>query len=264
MKTVFAHLVIGIVIILAITATGCVAPPQGATPGAGTSYNPGEGSAATSPTTQNLVSEVTPFVTGVQTNQENQVKGQGYNTFATSTPIQADQSCLIYFNKQYSALSNTTAISFDLKNPPMYINYTVIPFNITVNKVFSSRSGGGNMETLTYSDYAPYSWFEITVRNKTSGEIYQQDGFGREKGYGIYTSATLKVLKRDNMLIEFHGNNITAAYGVWVKPVGNVDDPQNKTYSECKYWEGLQNKLTTPTATATPTWTPENVVTKTY
>jgi len=54
-----------------------------------------------------------------------------------------------------------------------------------VHKVFDARSGAeksaGATEILTYSDYAPYSWFEITVRNKTSGEVYLKDGFGRAK-----------------------------------------------------------------------------------
>ena len=112
--------------------------------------------------------------------------------------------------------------------------------------MFDSRSGKGETETLTYSDYAPYSWFEITVRNKNTGEVYLQDGFGREKGYGIIPNATLKVLKRDDMLIEFHGNNITATSSIWVKPVGNVDNPENNTYAECKYWESNpQNSLST-------------------
>ena len=143
----------------------------------------------------------------------------------------------------------------------MYITYSVIPFNITVNKVFSSRSGGGETQTLTYSDYAPYSWFEITVRNKTSGKVYLDEGFGREKGFGIYTNATFKILNTDDMLVEFQGNNITATSGIWVKPIGNIDDPETKNFTECKYWEGQpQNSLPTATATTAPTWTPENQI----
>ena len=88
-------------------------------------------------------------------------------------------SCLIYLNTQFYSY-NTTAVSFDLKNPPMYINYTVIPFNITVNKYVQSHQGANNWITLSDSDFAPYSWFEITVRNKTSGEIYLENGFGHK------------------------------------------------------------------------------------
>ena len=143
----------------------------------------------------------------------------------------------------------------------MYINYSVIPFNVTVNKVFTSRSGGGGITTLTYSDYSPYSWFEVTVRNKTSGNVYLDDGFGEAKGYGIYTNATLRVLKTDDMIIEFQGNNITATAGIWVKPIGNLDDPDNVT-SECRYFGQVQNSLPVATATTTTTWTPVNQITQ--
>jgi hypothetical protein len=260
MKSVSIHLVCGIVIILALVASGCVAPPQANNSVTGNPYNPGQtDGVTTTPTIQSFVTEVTPFIT---TSPGTQSTGQGYSNFATETPIPADQSCLIYFNKQYY-LSNGTAVTFNLKNPPMYINYSVIPFNVTVHKVFESRTGGGDkMETLTYSDFSPYSWFEVTVRNKTTGEIYLQDGFGRNKGYSIYTNATLTILKRDDMLIELKGNNITASTGIWVKPQINFDDPAKENFTECKNWGRPQNSLAVQTATTVPTRTYENEVTR--
>jgi hypothetical protein len=234
------HILCGIGIMLVLAASGCVAPPSASSTTPGSYGYTGETTPEPNVTTPGYVTEVTAFAT---TAQNTRLPGQGYSTFATSTPIPEDQTCLIYFNKQFYQ-ANATAVAFDLKNPPMYINYSVIPFNVTVHKVFDARSG------------APYSWFEITVRNKTSGEVYLKDGFGRAKGYGIYTNATLTILKRDNLLVELRGNNITASTGVWVKPYGNIEATENQTFPECKYWGHPQNSLDEITATPTPTWVP--------
>ncbi|MDD1702167.1 MAG: hypothetical protein LUQ31_04225 [Methanoregula sp.] len=247
-------------IIAGVMLSGCVTPPKASTSTAanGASAVTTTETNATATTSPGYVTMVTPFGTTESSSADGTTSSTAYNTFTTPTPLPEDLSCLIYANKQYFAY-NTTAITFDLKNPPMYLNYTVVPFNITVNKYVKSRSGSNNYETLTYSDYAPYSWFVITVRDKTTGEIYLQDGFGKAQGYGIYTNATLgPILKSGDLQIEMRGNNITAMTGVWVKPVGNFDDPQNKTFAECKYWGQIRNTLPVVTATTTQTWTPEN------
>ena len=119
----------------------------------------------------------------------------------------------------------------------MYINYTVKPSNITYNRVITSKITGEGEKTITIDTYSPYSWFEVIVRNKSSGDIYLQDGFGTGKGYNEYLNRTLKVMKRDNMQIEFGGNNITATASVWVKPSGNIDDfSRFNLTTDCAYF----------------------------
>lgn len=260
--------VFAFVTILMLLVTACVAPPKGTTisqtsggSNAAGGYNATVTNTPETAAPSAYVTGATPFRTstpGAQTNNP------GRNPYATVTPVPRDLSCLIYLTTQFYSY-NTTAVAFDLKTPPMYINYTVIPFNITVNKYVQSKQGSNDWITLQYSDYAPYSWFEVTVRNKTTGEIYLQNGFGQARGLGIYTSATLgPILKTDNLQIEMKGNNITATTGIWVKPVGNFDDPQNMSFPECRYWGQPQNSLAYATATATPTWTPVNVQTPNY
>lgn len=150
---------------------------------------------------------------------------------------------------------------FNLKNPPMYINYTVIPTNISGIKEVTSQFGSKQVEDIAYNTYDPQSYLEITVSNKTSGEIYLQDGFGTQ--YTTYLSRTLKVLNTDNLFIELKGNKITATVNFWVKPPGNFDDPDNMTFDACTYWQGSPRDVTAfalATSTATPTWTPSNLV----
>jgi hypothetical protein len=44
-------------------------------------------------------------------------------------------------------------------------------------------------------------------------------------------------MKRDNMQIEFGGNNITATASVWVKPSGNIDDfSRFNLTTDCAYF----------------------------
>ncbi len=72
--------------------------------------------------------------------------------------------------------------------------------------------------------------------SKSTGEIYLQDGFGTQK-YTTYLNRTLKILKRDNLQIEFSGKISLQQAMVWVKPEGNFNDPTqfNRT-TDCAYF----------------------------
>jgi len=254
------YLVSCIMVLLIIAATGCVAPPKD-TYGSGTSTvsQKGHTPVTTTATSATYMAEVTPAPTP-QVSITNQTETSGYSTFVSPTPVPADKSCLIKKVTQTYAYNGTQYI-FNLKNPPMYINYTVIPTNITGVKEVTSQFGSKQVMDIAYNTYDPQSYLEITVSNKTSGEIYLQDGFGPQ--YTTYLSRTLKVLNMDNMLIELKGNKITATVNFWVKPTGNFDNPDNMTFDACTYWEGAPRDVTAValvTGTATPTWAPSNLV----
>jgi hypothetical protein len=238
-------------VILIVLASGCVTPPkQNATTsktGTSTGGNPLDPSTTSTPS---YVSEVTAFETATTTGQ--------YRTIPP-TPPPGDIYCRIYSTKNTYAY-NKTAIAFNLQNPAMYINYTVKPSNISYYKSYTSKVTGEGDKTVKVDDYSPFSWFEVTVRSKsTPDKIYLQDGFGAAKGYNEYLNRTLKIVNRDDMQIEFYGNNITAMASVWVKPEGNFNDTSkfNMT-TDCAYF--LPNPRDslgdlTPTPTPTPTWT---------
>jgi len=253
MKEKLARIICCITIILVVAASGCVAPPKDnkTSSTTGNFFNPGQTNpAATATTTPNFVTEVTPFVTGTPVS--------GYRTIPPTTQLPGDIYCRIYTSPKNTYEYNTTAIAFDLQSPPMYINYTVKPSNVTYKKVVDSKLTGGGEQVLTIDTYSPVSWFEVTVRSKSTGEIYLQDGFGTGKGYNTYLNRTLKVLKRDNMQIEFKRNNITATAMVWVKPSGNFNDTTqfNKT-TDCAYFDPNPRDIVQVGTTATPrvTWT---------
>jgi hypothetical protein len=251
MKEKLVRIICCITIIILVAATGCVAPPKDSKTSSATGnfFNPGQTSVATTTTPiPNFVTEVTPFVTATS--------GSGYRTIPPTTQLPEDKYCRIYSTKNAYAY-NKTAITFDLKSPPMYINYTVKPSNITKKIAYTSKITGEGDKVITVDTYSPDSWYEITVRSKSTGEIYLQDGFGTRKGYTEYLNRTLKVLKRDNMQIEFSGSNITATAMVWVKPAGNINDTtQFNSTTDCTYFDYTpRDSVPFATSTPKPTWT---------
>ena len=253
MKEKLARIICCITIILVVAATGCVAPPKDnkTSSKTGNFFNPGQTNPDASATaTPNFVTEVTPFVTGTPVS--------GYRTIPSTTQVPEDKYCRIYTSPKDTYEYNTTAITFNLQSPPMYVNYTVKPSNVTIKKVVDSKLTGGGEQVLTIDTYSPVSWFEVTVRSKSTGEIFLQDGFGTGKGYNTYLNRTLKVLKRDDMQIEFKRNNITATAMVWVKPAGNINDTtQFNMTTDCAYFDPNPRDFVQVGTTATPraTWT---------
>jgi len=226
-----------------VASSGCIVPGEETSPGPVDLSDPGHGTNVT--TAPRYVTEVTPYGYGTTVSS-------AYTTIPPTTQIPQDRSCRIYTTKNTYAY-NKTAISFNLQNPPMYINYTVKPSNVTITRVYDSKITGEGEKTLKLDTYSPVSWFEITVRSKQTGEIYLKDGFGTAKGYTTYLNRTLKILKRDDMVIEFGGNNITATASVWVKPDGNLQETPPET--ECTYWDfNPRDALAQLTATPTPTY----------
>jgi hypothetical protein len=251
MKEKLARIICCITIILVVAASGCVAPPKDnkTSSTTGNFFNPGQTNpAATATATPNFVTEVTPFVTGTPVS--------GYRTIPPTTQLPGDIYCRIYTSPKNTYEYNTTAITFDLRSPPMYINYTVKPSNVTKKIAYTSKITGEGDKVITVDTYSPISWFEVTVRSKSTGEIYLQDGFGIGKGYTEYINRTLKVLKRDNMQIEFKRNNITATAMVWVKPAGNINDTtQFNMTTDCAYFDyNPRDSIPFATATPKPTW----------
>ncbi|HZK31209.1 MAG TPA: hypothetical protein VFC43_08290 [Methanoregula sp.] len=230
MTEIAARIICCITIMLVVSASGCVAPPKDnkTTSQTGNFFNPDQPTTVITQT-PTYVSEVTAFITETTTS--------GYRTIPPTTLIPPDKYCRIYSTTN-TYVYNKTAIAFNLRSPPMFINYTVKPSNETRIKVIDSKLTGGGEQVLTIDTYSPFSWFEVTVRNKSGGAIYLQDGFGKGKGYTEYLNRTLKVLKKDEMQIEFAGNNITATAMVWVKPDTNIDDTSKfNLTTDCAYFD---------------------------
>ena len=257
MKEKYLYPIYTLAIIFIIFTAGCITQPQeNATPVSGKT----SAKVTTAQPQHTYVTEVTLSDYAPST-----TNSSGYTMFLPTTQIPTDMTCRIHSVNLFGY--NGTAFIFDLKNPPMFINYTVVPRNITKTDVFEVRSGTyvpttkvtedylpksgkGSMKTVTYSDYSPTSWFEVTVRDNATKEIILQDGFGENKGYSTYLTRTLKILKTGDILVEFRGNNINkASASVWVKPLGNFDESRFSEFTNCMYWEGHRDTIAIPVTT---------------
>jgi hypothetical protein len=258
MKEKYLYLIYTLAVIFLIFTAGCITPPQ---------ENATKVSGKTSTTSAKVTTAEYNYVTEVPLSDDAQstIEPSGYTTFLPTTQIPTDLTCRI--NTVNLVGYNGTAFIFDLKNPPMFINYTVVPRNITKTDVITERSGTyvptttvgegyipksgkGSVKTVTYSDYSPTSWFEITVRDNATNEIILQDGFGETKGYSKYLTQTLKILKTGDILVEFRGNDITkASASVWVKPLGNFNESRFSEFTNCMYWEGHRDTIALPVTT---------------
>jgi hypothetical protein len=226
------------ILVLVSFFSGCVAPPKESPPATFSPgnqpdqyYTPAAADSSlvtvTSPGSSNVLADATPF-------QTPPTPTLGFTAWNTSRVETQEKVCLIYLTRIEAAEEvKKSAKVFNLKNPPMYINYTIHePYYVTgikqVNKKYSDQA-----DTASFKYLNPIAYLEVTARNRTTGVIYTQDGFG--KGYGQYLNKTFKITKTDDLLIEYGGYNVTAALGIWVKPSKNLDDIGLPAGAECRY-----------------------------
>lgn len=141
---------------------------------------------------------------------------------ATVAPIKEDY-VVIYSIKNQPFTYNKSAVSFDLKNPPMLIDFSLSVPEVTRSSEGKSRTGSNDWTTFQTKYYDPMAYFEVIVREKSTGNIVFQDGFGQSKQYGTEISRHLKVYSAGNYLIEFAGNKVTANLNLSVKREGNIN-----------------------------------------
>jgi len=214
-----------VILVVIITSAACVAPPKaGTTAGSkGSGSQSGSGSSVSeTPTTPLYVTMVTPY---------------GATPQKTAAPVPTtappEEWVHIYSIDQNFTFTQPIAMAYDLKNPPMVINYSLIPVNVTRNQTIFHHYGTNEetSEIIKYEIYDPLAYFEVTVRDKNTGSILVQDGFGNSNGkmYSAETNKTLKVLNQGDVLVELSGNWINANVTVQVKKAGNFDNSTNLT-----------------------------------
>lgn len=226
MKKSLGYLILGITLILSICLSGCVAPPAEQKIAPVDNYDPNQfaTTATTAPVVSGYVTIETTFVTSEPVSASNTTNPLAYRTLSPIIPVQEDY-VVIYSVKGAPFSYNKTAISYDLKNPPMLIDFDVSAANITGERAFTGKAGdNAGKDIIITTDYLdPSAWFEVTVREKSSGIVALQDGFGQVKQYGSEHPRHLKVLRAGNYLIEFGGNKLSANVNLSVKREGNIN-----------------------------------------
>ncbi|MDP3396846.1 MAG: hypothetical protein Q8S57_09325 [Methanoregula sp.] len=214
-KVVVAVFLVALIFILSVS--GCISPPKEAPLITTTNKTK---IPAIVPTTI-VTTAATPVYVTIETPYPTPTVA--YLTIpATVSPIKEDY-VVIYSIKNQQLAYSRSAVSFDLKNPPMLIDFSLSVTNVTRTIEGKSRTLTNEWITITTNNYDPMAYFEVIVREKSTGNIVLQDGFGQSRQYGTENPRTLKLYKAGNYLIEFNGNKVAADVNLSVKRAGNIE-----------------------------------------
>jgi len=128
----------------------------------------------------------------------------------------------IYSIKNQSLTEAFPNVSFNLVNPPLIIEYSVIPINITdiKNIEYKIKSKKYN-ETLHITRPYEGTWFTVIVRDKESGGIVAEDGVG--KIWSFTSPKRLDIQNIGNFQFEFDGEFGYLTLTMKVKKEGNIN-----------------------------------------
>jgi hypothetical protein len=134
---------------------------------------------------------------------------------------------MLYNTNEYTRIFNnnlpyngyTYNISFDLKNPPMIIRYTVVPTTITDYKWFSPRDNEKLIDTAVVTRPAETAYFTVKIYN--NGELKNTLGWGTIYGTPL-TPQTIVIRDTGMSDIELSGEQVTVSTEVFVKKEGNI------------------------------------------
>ncbi len=121
---------------------------------------------------------------------------------------------------ELSFQGNSVAYAYNLVNPPLVINFDVKPQidtqTIWYESPYGTLDANGNRADVdeTVSQISPDAWFEIIVRDSTSGKIVLDEGFG--KTFGSDTPQTVSVMSSGNYLIDISGNQVNVMVNMYI------------------------------------------------
>ncbi|MFA5348695.1 MAG: hypothetical protein WC294_11200 [Methanoregula sp.] len=111
-------------------------------------------------------------------------------------------------------------VSFSLLNPPLVIDYDVTPINATdIKYVEYKEVATVHQENIVINRPYEDTWFMIIVRNKDTGQLITEDGFGRI--YSFQTPRQLVLRENGNYSFEFTGDYANLNLAMKVKQEGN-------------------------------------------
>jgi hypothetical protein len=115
---------------------------------------------------------------------------------------------------------NKTAFNFEIKNPPLLMEYTLTVPNITRTGVEKDPTKEPTLNdpnptravTIVYPD--PAAWFQVSVMDLETERVIARDGYGGQ--YDVSTKKKVWVRYPGNYYIEFAGQRVTANVKFWV------------------------------------------------
>ncbi|HIH27438.1 MAG TPA: hypothetical protein HA256_05605 [Methanoregulaceae archaeon] len=222
--------VAGVLLLLVmISLSGCVEVPKGSTDATGQAGNSGDTRGGTGPGATATQAPVTGFLTPATPfpAETTPFQTMSWTRFPDESPVHVEYVALYY---TVVAFRNTrTAYSYNLVYAPLVIDICIKP-NMTTRTIwYEDRLGKTTERTETITTISPNAWFEVTVRDSSSGNIVAKEGFARL--YSVDTAKSLVIRSPGNYLIEFTGNDITAEIQIRVQRAENQTGASLRTLS---------------------------------
>lgn len=224
-------LVILIVVMLVLSTAGCISPPKDTSPGSGGSgstiggYQPGTGgtprpgqtTAGATPapggsggnvTVPATLQQVTPYsLEPIRTNPPG-----NWVPVTTQTPIVYQYHDV--FNQSIRFNYTSLAYAYNLSMPPLTIDLTMKPDYITRKIWYENRTGTRQGVNETVTEISPDAWFELTVRDRDTGEIVLSDGFGKQ--YDVRTQKRDVIRESGSYQFDLRGNGIDVTVRMYI------------------------------------------------
>ncbi|MDD2472584.1 MULTISPECIES: hypothetical protein [unclassified Methanoculleus] len=200
MNSVYKSFIISAVIVLVLASAGCEELPSGGDFGGSGSLSP-----ETEETPENnpgYLVPATPYPTATG--------GMASPTLSKSpavTPTSDPYVTLYNQTTPFNLTHSTDAFSFDLTAPPLLIDFTVEPKMVEREKYGTSDYGSKKEGVFKQRYPSEDSWFTVTVRDRESGEIVAENGFG--KLFSTDTHKEVYIGRSGDYLIQFSGNEVT-------------------------------------------------------
>ena len=199
MSKVYKSLFAAAVMILVLASAGCAEMPPGSDPGWSGGLSPEEtGGEDDDP---GYLTPATPYPTATSA-----MAGPTLSR-PTEVPPTPDPYVTLYDRTtEFSPAHPRDAYSFNLTAPPLIIEFDVEPKMVTREKHTTSDYGSKKDVVVKQTYPSEDAWFTVTVRERESGKIVAEDGFG--KGFGTATDKRIYLGKYGDYLIELSGNEV--------------------------------------------------------
>jgi hypothetical protein len=202
MTRVYKSFFIVAAMILILASAGCAElPPEGESGWSGL-FSPSESQETAGVPTPDpgYLTPATPYPTPTKG-----AAGPTLSTLPAVTPTPDPYVTIYNQTTQFNLTRTTEAYSFDLTRPPLIIEFRVEPKMITREKYATSDHTNIKSGMVKQTFPSETSWFTVTVRDRESGKIVAEDGFG--KLYSADTRKRVFVGERGDYLIELSGND---------------------------------------------------------
>jgi len=139
----------------------------------------------------------------------------------TPTPVPAKKGNVnIFYLKNMKLDTSLAPVYLNLVNPPLIIDYNVIPQNQTDIREYDYKiMSTEHHDTLNITRPYENAEFTIKVIDRDTGEVVVDDGYGKE--YGMRTPRQLIVRDDGNYTIRADGRYVNVTLSMEIPTLGN-------------------------------------------